>query len=33
MIAATAIVHQLKIVTRNTAHFEPLGQSCLNPWI
>ncbi|CAN7575565.1 type II toxin-antitoxin system VapC family toxin [Pararhizobium sp. LjRoot238] len=33
MIAATAIVHQLKIVTRNTAHFEPLGLSCLNPWM
>ncbi|WP_341487873.1 type II toxin-antitoxin system VapC family toxin [Pararhizobium sp. A13] len=33
MIAATAIVHQLEIVTCNTAHFEPLRLSCLNPWM
>ncbi|MCW0000638.1 type II toxin-antitoxin system VapC family toxin [Pararhizobium sp. YC-54] len=32
MIAATALVHKLDIVTRNTAHFEPLGLSCVDPW-
>lgn len=32
MIAGTALVHNLDIVTRNTAHFEPLGFSCVDPW-
>lgn len=32
MIAATALVHNLDIVTRNTAHFEPLGLNCIDPW-
>lgn len=33
MIAATALERQLKVVTRNIAHFEPLGVSCLDPWL
>lgn len=32
LIAATAIMHGLDIVTRNTRHFEPHGIACLNPW-
>ncbi len=32
MIAATALHHGLTMVTRNTAHFEPLGVRCLDPW-
>jgi toxin FitB len=32
MIAATALVHNLDIVTRNIANFEPLGLSCVDPW-
>jgi len=32
MIAATALVHNLEIVTRNTAHFELLGLNCIDPW-
>jgi len=31
-IAATAMVHDLTIVTRNVADFEGLGVSILNPW-
>lgn len=30
--AATAEVHQLTLVTRNTAHFLKLGTPLLNPW-
>jgi predicted nucleic acid-binding protein len=33
MIAATAIVHGLTIVTRNIADFENIEVSLLNPWI
>jgi len=33
LIAATALVHDLTIVTRNTADFEPLGVRVLNPWL
>jgi toxin FitB len=33
LIAATALVHGLTIVTRNTADFEPMGVGLLNPWI
>jgi toxin FitB len=31
-IAATALVHNLTVVTRNTADFAPLGVKLLNPW-
>ena len=32
LIAATAIVHGLTIVTRNVQDFEPTGVAILNPW-
>jgi predicted nucleic acid-binding protein len=32
MIAATALVHDLTLVTRNTAHVQGLGLSLVNPW-
>lgn len=32
MLAATALVHGLRIVTRNTRDFESLGVDVLNPW-
>lgn len=32
MIAATALEHDLQVVTRNIAHFEALGAPCLDPW-
>jgi predicted nucleic acid-binding protein len=32
LIAATALVHRMTVVTRNTADFEPTGVSILNPW-
>jgi toxin FitB len=32
LIAATALVHGLTVVTRNVADFEPTGVSVLNPW-
>ena len=32
LIAATALVHGLKLVTRNTADFAPMGVDLLNPW-
>lgn len=32
LIAATAIVYGLTVVTRNIADFEPMGVSVLNPW-
>lgn len=32
MIAATALVHGMTVVTRNTADFEPTGVALLNPW-
>jgi predicted nucleic acid-binding protein len=31
-IAATALVHGMTVVTRNTADFEPTGVRVLNPW-
>lgn len=31
-IAATAIVHDLIVVTRNTKDFEPMGVRLFNPW-
>lgn len=32
LIAATAEIHQLTVVTRNASDFEPIIQSVLNPW-
>jgi predicted nucleic acid-binding protein len=32
MIAATALEHNLQVVTRNIAHFKALGAPCLDPW-
>jgi predicted nucleic acid-binding protein len=32
MIAATALVHELQVVTRNVGHFEALGMTCIDPW-
>ena len=32
LIAATALVHGLTMVTRDVADFEPCGVSLLNPW-
>lgn len=32
LIAATALVHSMIVVTRNVADFEPTGVSLLNPW-
>jgi predicted nucleic acid-binding protein len=31
-IAATALIHDLKVVTRNTGHFETTGARLLNPF-
>lgn len=33
LIAATALVHGLTVVTRNTADFEPMGVALFNPWL
>jgi predicted nucleic acid-binding protein len=32
LIAATAMVHGMTVVTRNVADFEPTGVALLNPW-
>ena len=32
LIAATALVHRLTVVTRNTRDFEPTSVALLNPW-
>ncbi len=32
LIAATAIVHGMIVVTRNIADFSDTGAACLNPW-
>jgi hypothetical protein len=32
LIAATALVHGLTVVTRNVADFQPMGVPILNPW-
>ncbi|HRA47553.1 MAG TPA: PIN domain-containing protein [Thermomicrobiales bacterium] len=33
IIAATAIAHDLTLVTRNTRDFEDIGLSLINPWL
>ena len=33
LIAATALVHRLTIVTRNVEDFAPTGAKLLNPWV
>jgi predicted nucleic acid-binding protein len=33
LIAATAMVHGLTVVTRDVADFEPMGVALLNPWV
>ena len=32
LIAATALVHSMTVVTRNVSHFQRTGVSLLNPW-
>ncbi len=32
LIAATALVHRLKVATRNVADFKPMGVGVFNPW-
>jgi len=32
LIAATALVHRLRIATRNVADFKPMGVEVVNPW-
>jgi len=32
LLAATALIHGLTVVTRNVADFEPAGVKMLNPW-
>jgi predicted nucleic acid-binding protein len=33
LIAATALVHRMTVVTRNTREFEAMGVPVLNPWV
>jgi predicted nucleic acid-binding protein len=33
LIAATALVHAMAVVTRNTADFQTSGVSLVNPWV
>jgi toxin FitB len=33
LIAATALVHKMAVVTRNVADFKPTGVRVLNPWL
>lgn len=32
LIAATALVHRMRVVTRNVSDFQPMGVELLNPW-
>ena len=32
LIAATALVHGMTVVTRNLIHFQPMGVAVVNPW-
>ncbi len=32
LIAATALVHGMTVVTRNVADFKPTGVTLINPW-
>ena len=32
LIAATALVHGMTVVTRNVGHFQPMGVAVINPW-
>lgn len=32
LIAATALVHGMTVVTRNVADFRPMGVDLLDPW-
>jgi len=32
LIAATALVHGMTVVTHNVRHFEPTGAALINPW-
>lgn len=32
LVAATAVMHRLTLVTRNTRHFEDTGLTLVNPW-
>ena len=32
LIAATALVHGMTVVTRNISHFRPMGVVVVNPW-
>lgn len=32
LIAATALVHKMTVITRNVSDFEPTGVQLLNPW-
>ncbi len=33
LIAATALVHRITVVTRNTSDFASTGVQLLNPWL
>ncbi|MBV8593411.1 MAG: type II toxin-antitoxin system VapC family toxin [Caulobacteraceae bacterium] len=33
LIAASALVHDMTVVTRNVGDFEPTGVALLNPWL